>query len=80
MVTSKKDKTEVANDSAAEKEELNVSLNNFWLEIDVVVRSSPSGAMLRDMARVVISLKSRSLPSDENKKVRVYFSTTARNV
>lgn len=69
-MTSKKDKAEVANDVVTEREELNLSLNKFWLEIDSVVRSSPSGSMLRDMARVVISLKSHSLPSNETEKVR----------
>lgn len=53
----------------AEKEELNKQLAQFWFEIDKYVVASPSGSMLRDMARLDIALKSHSLPSDEADKV-----------
>lgn len=69
-MSSRRGKAEVATDTATEMEELNLSLNKFWLEIDGVVRGSPSGAMLRDMARVVTNLKSHSLPVNEIDKVR----------
>lgn len=65
----RKDKAEVINDDGAEREELNRSLRKFWLEIGHVVRSSPSGSMLRDMARLEVGLKYHSLPTDESLKV-----------
>lgn len=52
--------------------DLNQLLTKFWLEIDKVVRISPSGSMLRDLARLDIELKAHSMPSDESQKV--YFS------
>ena len=49
----------------AHKEELNLSLVKFWIEIDKAVQSSFSGSMLRDMARQEMLLKSHTLPEDE---------------
>lgn len=60
---------EVSGEETIEKKELDQTIRKFWLDIDDVVRSSPSGSMLRDMARLEISLKSHSLPSNEADKV-----------
>ena len=49
---------------------MNQTIRKFWLNIDGVVRISPSGSMLRDMARLEIALKSRSLPNSEVERVR----------
>lgn len=66
---SKKEKSGATSDEAVEKGELNQALDKLWLEIDGVVRSSPSGSMLRDMGRLEIDVKSHSVPSDEAERV-----------
>lgn len=42
-------------------------LSRFWSQIDGVVKSSPNGSMLRNIARLDLNLM--ALPEDEAKKV-----------
>ena len=53
-----------------ECDELDKQLTEFWPDVDMLFHSSPSGSMLRDIARLDIILKSHSLPIDEAEKVR----------
>lgn len=64
-----KDMSDATITQIAEKEDISQELAKFWLEIDGVVHSSPSGSMLRDMARLDLSLKSPILPAGDSAKV-----------
>ncbi len=44
-------------------------LSQFWPNIDGLVKSSNSESMLRNMARLTISVKSKTLPVEEEERV-----------
>ena len=48
---------------------MNQCLTKFWSEIGDAVLGTPTESMLRDMARLDITLKAHSLPKDETEKV-----------
>ena len=44
-------------------------MSKFWAELDKTVKNSPSGSMLRDMARVELKLKASHIIPEETYKV-----------
>lgn len=68
-LSASKEKPDATINQTAEKEDISQELAKFWLEIDGTVHSSPSGSILKDMARLDVSLKSPILPTGDTAKV-----------
>lgn len=52
-----------------EDEIMNQALKEFWHNIDKSIESSPNESVLRDMARICVTLKSHTPPENEAKSV-----------
>ncbi len=56
------------------------ALTTFWLHVCHVIKATPSGSMLRDMALLDLTLVQSIVPTSDEEKVKLWFYTPRSTV